>query len=851
MLIRKTFLFILFLLATASVMAQSLTGFVKSKNGESLVGASLTAVADNGNIISYCITGEKGAYKLSISEDADRNPIKVNISFMGFKKKQIPFSEFKNGMTVILEENNFQIKEVKVSARRIKSSGDTLTYSVAGFKQAQDRSLADVIGKMPGLEVKSDGQISYQGKEINKFYIEGLDLMGGSYGIANQNLSADKVKSVQVLENHQSVKSLRGVSFSDQAALNIVLKDDAKSVWAGSADIGAGYGKDFIYDCRIMGLKFNKKFQTLMMYKNNNNGNQLDKEVLDIDALLNGRAETDNGILSMTSVEVPDLDDNRYIFNKSHLLAGNWLWKTGKDSELRVQGNGIIDKTNLQSYNATTYLTIAGLPVVTEEQNITNTHSEWKGEINYQYNGPKTYIKNNVKGYFDFNKSLGTMLYNGESFEREVKPHKRYLSDNFQLSHTTKKNNVFIIDSYLLYNHLPGQLLTINGTTEKLNLDFLSSQNNIRYKVKIANHYLNNDWGINYDGQDIAVSFNNKPESSNNYKFLRTYWTPSMAFRFGSQHLDMKLRFSYARQKFQESISNHLWVDPSIAWNWKASAVSHFSANINYTNSPLMGKSIYNIPIFSDYQTVTKNRGLTDTQQILSVTAAYKYSNPILGLFFNVRPIYNNSWGNILYQSNLENNIYSLIATDEEYRMQSIGLSARVSKTFSWAKMLVGLGATYHSTDYKLLLAGSIDKARMNVTLVDFNYSLRPIKKLSIEGKSSMNLFEQRNLTHKDFSSGTTVDWRHNLNLHIFPFQKLMLSLKNALYHTNEEGIDINYFLDLGLSYKSKRWELFLLANNVIGTSKFERRILGNTIESYSATKLRPREFLAKLSFDL
>ena len=324
-----------------------------------------------------------------------------------------------------------------------------------------------------------------------------------------------------------------------------------------------------------------------------------------------------------------------------------------------------------------------------------------------------------------------------------------------------------------------------------------------------------------------------------------------MSFRFGSQHLDMKVRLSYARQKYQESSSNHAWVDPSVAWNWKASAISHFSANVNYTNSPLMGKSIYNTPIFSDYQTVTKNRGITDTQQILSVTAAYKYSNPILGLFFNVRPIYNNSWGNILYQSNLENNIYSLTATDEKYTMQSIGLSARVSKTFAWAKLLVGLGATHHSTNYKLLLAGNIDKARMNVTLVDFNYSLRPVKELSIEGKSSMSLFEQKNLTHEDFSSGTTVDWRHNLNLYIFPSRKLMLSLKNALYHTNEEGIDMNYFLDMGLSYKSKRWELSLLANNVIGTSKFERRILGNTIESYSITRLRPREFLAKVSFDL
>lgn len=67
------------------------------------------------------------------------------------------------------------LKEVKVSAQRLLRSGDTLTYSVSSFRQGQDRSLADVITKMPGLEVKANGQIEYQGKAISKFYIEGLD----------------------------------------------------------------------------------------------------------------------------------------------------------------------------------------------------------------------------------------------------------------------------------------------------------------------------------------------------------------------------------------------------------------------------------------------------------------------------------------------------------------------------------------------------------------------------------------------------------------------------------------------------------------------------------------------------
>lgn len=175
--------------------------------------------------------------------------------------------------------------------------------------------------------------------------------------------------------------------------------DDAKAVWTGTADIGLGYGDGFLYDSRLMGMRFNKRYQTLMMYKNNDTGKQLDNEVLNLAALLKGRTDSESGLLSMMSVEAPDLADDRYTFNHSHLVAGNWLWKTGKDSELRLQGNGFFDRTDMHDYNSTTYLTLADLPVVVEEQNVRNTRSEWKAEANYLYNGTRSYIKNNIKGY--------------------------------------------------------------------------------------------------------------------------------------------------------------------------------------------------------------------------------------------------------------------------------------------------------------------------------------------------------------------------------------------------------------------------------------------------------------------
>ena len=65
-----------------------------------------------------------------------------------------------------------------------------------------------------------------------------MDLLGKKYSMASENLSAKKVKKVEVFRNHQSIKALKGIQFSNQAAINLVLEDDAKEVLNGMAEIG-------------------------------------------------------------------------------------------------------------------------------------------------------------------------------------------------------------------------------------------------------------------------------------------------------------------------------------------------------------------------------------------------------------------------------------------------------------------------------------------------------------------------------------------------------------------------------------------------------------------------------------
>ena len=110
---------------------------------------------------------------------------------------------------------------------------------------------------MPGIDVKDNGSIEYQGLAINKFYIEGNDLLGGKYGVATNGISANDIGMVEVLENHQPMQVLSGIGLSDQAAINLKLKNKSKrhlvaewsvSWWRIYATQGNGMGRRLILD---------------------------------------------------------------------------------------------------------------------------------------------------------------------------------------------------------------------------------------------------------------------------------------------------------------------------------------------------------------------------------------------------------------------------------------------------------------------------------------------------------------------------------------------------------------------------------------------------------------------------
>ena len=156
--------------------------------------------------------------------------------------------------------------------------------AVGTFAQAQDRSIGDVLKRMPGIDVSNSGKIQYQGEDINKFYIEGSDLLGGKYGIATNGINHDDVGAVEVMENHQPMQVLSGISFSDKAAINLKLKNKAKATWTFHGDAGGGYSwqpEGAVWDGELFAMAVMPGFQNITTFKTNNIGEDLSASATD------------------------------------------------------------------------------------------------------------------------------------------------------------------------------------------------------------------------------------------------------------------------------------------------------------------------------------------------------------------------------------------------------------------------------------------------------------------------------------------------------------------------------------------------------------------------------------------
>lgn len=769
-----------------------------------------------------------------------------------FEQETTVSGDFSEQKELGMGGKTFLLQEVKVKPTRIRQYGDTLSYNVASFREKQDRSIADVIARMPGLEVKADGTIQYQGRDINRFYVEGMDLLGGRYAQASENLSADVVRSVEVMESHQPVKALKDIRFSDQAALNIVLKDQAKNVWSGVADIATGLTlqspTDWLRDLRLLEMFFARKMQSISMYKHNNTGKDIQHEI----SHLAGRGQavpTESPVLSDIRLAAPSLDRSRSLFNDSHLGATNWLFKTPEDNDLRLQLNFLYDRNDQRQTRETVYSDLADGAVIAEDRNVHGIRTEYTGEMLYRVNKDKNYLTNTLTGYADFNRSHGFSRYNGREVEERVKPRKRYVSDKFEFIRNIAKNRSFSLYSSFNYSHLPATLLVCDGSTEQITLGSVYWDTHTSFRHKISGFNVTYQAGFRLKSQNLSTIV--QEEATDRYREYRLYLTPMINYQNQGFRINVRLPISLLRRSFNDDNQNKIVVEPTALVSYEFSPYLSASLNHLVIFRPLDVKTMSDVPIYTSYATMRKGSGRLDNTTTNTTTVSLQYKNLMAGLFANAQFSYSGLHGTRLYQSRLINQgIYYRESTDHQANSDVFRVDGRISQSLGTKGISISLNGGYMWNNYQLLVGNDINSCRMKELELGVGLSFRPLPILSFEATSNFERYQQTNLSQPLLSNSAINSFRHSLKTFILP-QNWQIEWSNECYHSSEESIPFSFFSDFSVSYRVKAYEVGLACTNLFGSRDYEHRLVTTSQTIFTINRLRPREFLAKFSFNL
>ncbi|MBO5810114.1 MAG: hypothetical protein J6R32_04715, partial [Bacteroidales bacterium] len=212
-------LFLILILVSMKVQSQTvIKGNITDTSGEPLFNVSVLVYNAGSNlIIAYGFSDIDGNYEINFNSPSDSLDIKTNSSFYEKITKRI--TNTSQTIDFVLKEEVYVLKGVTVMARPIEKTNDTIEYFVDSFVGLEDKSIEDVLRKMPGIEVEGNGQILYQGLPIQKFYVEGMDLMDGQYATISKNLPHQSVASVEIYENHQPIQLLQDRIETDRASL--------------------------------------------------------------------------------------------------------------------------------------------------------------------------------------------------------------------------------------------------------------------------------------------------------------------------------------------------------------------------------------------------------------------------------------------------------------------------------------------------------------------------------------------------------------------------------------------------------------------------------------------------------
>ena len=209
----------------------------------------------------------------------------LKVTYIGyltfFKNINLSGKELTTRLGVLpMEANDVILKEAVVEGKRpeVSVKNDTVEYDAPSYKTGDNAVVEDLLKKLPGIEVDKDGNITAQGKSVNKMYVNGKEFFRDDPQIATKNVPADIVDKVQVYDRKSDMAQMTGFDTGDEeTVINLTVRAGMMQGTIGTVQLGAGQDVQTDNDSRYSGTAFvrhqrgSDSYTMIARINNNNN----------------------------------------------------------------------------------------------------------------------------------------------------------------------------------------------------------------------------------------------------------------------------------------------------------------------------------------------------------------------------------------------------------------------------------------------------------------------------------------------------------------------------------------------------------------------------------------------------
>jgi len=817
-----------------------------AESAEPIPGVIIQALDSSNKPVGFASSSNNGVFNLRVTDAVDS----VSFRCMGYRPLKLPVTyDFSTGIT--MTPGVTVLNDVIVHAPDIYARGDTLVFNVERFANAKDNAIIDVIKRLPGIKVEDDGTIKYQGKPINKFYIDGNDFIGGQYGLATENISHKDVKSVEVMENHQPIKALEGIDFPEEAGINLKLKDDAQGRWVGVAQVSTG-AEPFLYDASLFTMRLAPKFQNVFTLRGGNIGWNPASMITEHD--FNDMFSSDCAeslwieYISADIVSAP-LTEKRTRDNLSMVADAINAWKRG-DASMRLKLNYMGDRLDYFTGLSTDYLSESIPDFIQHSALRTQTH-DLSAQFNTQINKRGYFLKDKFTVNSMWNETNSAVTGTSDLTQAVSRKNLSVVNDLKLVKRTEK--HLFELVSRNSFIHSP-DCLALSGSENVIQnigtTDLRSSTETQFGKLsRFWKFYLSGGIDLNYHRMDAQLSGLGTFDNSGIHSaFLsNVYIAPRATYERNGWFVSMKVATKWIHYSIN---GNHNYIDltPRMTVRKRTSAKSELSASVFYRSEAPWAYTNIDVPIMTDYRNIFIGKNFDRYSHNVSASAGFRYRNPINSFFINVSAGYNHrrsaTMSNILF---LDDYIVSSSA-DRISDSDTWHLNIGTSKGIGHSKMVAGIEVD--------ALTSSASSMRDNAVTPcsQFYIGLNVYFKGSIMRSLSMNYEAKYDFSQMKVNMLSSLyhSFNHNLYITFIPDERLHFTFGAEHFLSRFSAVNMRNLVLIDASATwiiSGRTRLSLTANNLLDKESYEYISFGTLSRTEHFFRIRPRNIYASIQY--